>query len=153
MSFGFLDVIFGGKELEIDTYKPPKRIWSYNTHVVNARWSKWSRNWLFLKLWEWLCQMYDFYFISCYFFCKNCLKTSILALWTTLVNACWPHVCYMIKYFWGLGRIYLKSLPPNITYRNAKLTMRGQNFFFCLQAVNGITTFKCGRFLGYVKTI
>ena len=22
MSFGFLDVIFGGKELEIDTYKP-----------------------------------------------------------------------------------------------------------------------------------
>ena len=24
MSFGFLDVIFGGKGLDIDTYKPPK---------------------------------------------------------------------------------------------------------------------------------
>ena len=27
MSFGFLDVIFGGKGLEIDTYKPPNFIW------------------------------------------------------------------------------------------------------------------------------
>ena len=27
MSFGFLDVIFGGKVLEIDTYEPPNFIW------------------------------------------------------------------------------------------------------------------------------
>ena len=27
MSFGFLDVIFGGKGLEIDTYKPPNFFW------------------------------------------------------------------------------------------------------------------------------
>ena len=33
MSFGFLDVIFGGKGLEINTYKPPNFIWSYHTHM------------------------------------------------------------------------------------------------------------------------
>ena len=38
MSFAFLDMIFGGKGLQIDTYKPPKCIWSYHTHVVNTRW-------------------------------------------------------------------------------------------------------------------
>ena len=27
MSFGFLDVILGGKAIEIDTYKPPNFIW------------------------------------------------------------------------------------------------------------------------------
>ena len=37
MSFAFLDMIFGGKGLQIDTYKPPKCIWSYHTHVVNTR--------------------------------------------------------------------------------------------------------------------
>ena len=36
MSFAFLDMIFGGKGLQIDTYKPPKCIWSYHTHVVNT---------------------------------------------------------------------------------------------------------------------
>ena len=36
MSFGFLDVIFGGKGLEIDTYKSPNFIWSYHTHMVNT---------------------------------------------------------------------------------------------------------------------
>eukprot|EP00493_Phyllostaurus_siculus_P023364 UN23700 len=36
MSFGFLDVIFGGKGLEIDTYKPLIFIWLYHTHMVNA---------------------------------------------------------------------------------------------------------------------
>ena len=36
MSFGFFDVIFWGKELEIDTYKPPNFIWSYHTHMVNT---------------------------------------------------------------------------------------------------------------------
>ena len=43
MSFAFLDMIFGGKGLQIDTYKPLKCIWSYHTHVVNTRWPKWSR--------------------------------------------------------------------------------------------------------------
>ena len=43
MSFAFLDMVFEGKGLEIDTYKPPKCIWSYHTHVVNTRWPKWSR--------------------------------------------------------------------------------------------------------------
>ena len=36
MSFAFLDMIFGGKGLQIDTYKPPKCIWSYHTHMVNT---------------------------------------------------------------------------------------------------------------------
>ena len=43
MSFAFLDMIFGGKGLQIDTYKPPKCIWSYHTHVVNTSWPKWSK--------------------------------------------------------------------------------------------------------------
>ena len=44
MSFGFLDVIFGEKGLEIDTYKPPKFIWSCHTHMVNTTcWPKWPR--------------------------------------------------------------------------------------------------------------
>ena len=44
MSFGFLDVIFGGKGLEIDTYKPPNFIWSYHIHMVNTScWPKWPR--------------------------------------------------------------------------------------------------------------
>ena len=43
MSFAFLDMIFGGEGLGIDTYKPSKCIWSYHTHVVNTRWPKWSR--------------------------------------------------------------------------------------------------------------
>ena len=34
MTFGFLDVIFGGEGLEIDTYKLPNLIWSYHTHMV-----------------------------------------------------------------------------------------------------------------------
>ena len=32
-----------GKGLEIDTHKPPKCIWSYQTHAVNTRWPQWSR--------------------------------------------------------------------------------------------------------------
>ena len=40
-----LDMIFGGNGLEIDTYKPPKCIESYHTHVaestnVNQKWSR-----------------------------------------------------------------------------------------------------------------
>ena len=31
------------KGLEIDTHKPPKFIWSYQTHAVNTRWPQWSR--------------------------------------------------------------------------------------------------------------
>ena len=38
-------------------------------------------------------------------------KTSILSFWTTLVNACWPHVCDMTKHILGVVIIYLKSLP------------------------------------------
>ena len=43
MSFAFLGMIFGGKGLQIDTYKHPKCIWSYHTHVVNTSWPKWSK--------------------------------------------------------------------------------------------------------------
>ena len=53
-----------------------------------------------------------------------------MAFWTTLVNACWPHVCDMTKYIWGLVSIYLKSLPQNIMPRNAKLIMRSKKSFF-----------------------
>ena len=43
MSFGFLDVIFWGKGLEIDIYKPPNFIWSYHIHMVNVCWPKWPK--------------------------------------------------------------------------------------------------------------
>ena len=43
MSFGFFYEIFGGKGLEIDTYKPPNFIWSYHTHMANTCWPKWPR--------------------------------------------------------------------------------------------------------------
>ena len=62
MSFAFLGMIFGGKGLEIDTYKPPKCICSYHTHVVNTRWPKWSRK-------------PKFTFLS-YFDVKNSIKWS-----------------------------------------------------------------------------
>ena len=37
MRFGFLDGIFGEKGLEIDTYNPPKFIWSYHIHICGTR--------------------------------------------------------------------------------------------------------------------
>ena len=79
------------------------------------------------------------------------LKTSILALWATLVNttSCWPYVCVIWpNEVWGLVSIYLKSLPLNTTSRNPKLITGGRkNHFLRLQAVDGITTFKCFYFL------
>ena len=52
----------------------------------------------------------DIYNILCYFWRQNCLITRILAFWTTLVNACWPHVCDMIKYILGACK-YLSQVP------------------------------------------
>ena len=52
--------------------------------------------------------------ILCYFWRQNCLKTSILLLWATLVNMalCWPYVCDITK--WSLRACkYLSQVPPN----------------------------------------
>ena len=56
-----------------------------------------------------------FSLILCYFWRQNSLKTWILAFWTTLVNACWPHVCDMTKYILGACK-YLSQVPsPQIS--------------------------------------
>ena len=71
-----------------------------------------------------------------YFWCRNCLKTSILLFWATLVNTCWPyHMCVILpNEVWGLVSIYLKSLPPKYHVKKSK-THRGgsSNHFFCLR--------------------
>ena len=61
MSFGFLDVIFGRKRFEIDTYKPPKFVWLFSTLLLFEGWTLiWSypekgerskSNIVSLKLW------------------------------------------------------------------------------------------------------
>ena len=88
---------------------------------------------------------HHFSLILCYFWRQNCLKTSILAFWATLVNTCWPYVCDMPK--WSLGDCkYLKSFPPNITSRNPKLITGGRkDHFLPLQWVDGITTFNFNK--------
>ena len=53
MSFGFLDVIFGEKGLEIDTYKHPKFVWSYHTHIVNT------------TCWPYVCDMTKYILEAC----------------------------------------------------------------------------------------
>ena len=85
-----------------------------------------------------------FSLILCYFWRQNCLKTSILLLWATLVNTCWPYVCDITK--WSLGaRKYLSQVPsPQISRQEIQNSSRGveKTIFLCLQAVDGITTFK-----------
>ena len=81
--------------------------------------------------------------ILCYFWRQNCLKTWILAFWTTLVNSCWPHVCDMTKYILGACK-YLSEVPsPQISCPEMQNSSWGveKNIFFSLQAVDGITTF------------
>ena len=53
------------------------------------------------------------------------LKMWILAFWTILVNACWPHVCDMRKFILGPGSIYLKSLPPKYHVQKCKIHHEG----------------------------
>ena len=86
---------------------------------------------------------HHFSLILCYFWRQNCLKTSILAFWTTLVNACWPHVCDMIKYILGACK-YLSEVPfPQISCPEMQNSSWGgwKNHIFPLQAVDGTTTF------------
>ena len=87
---------------------------------------------------------HHFSLILCYFWRQNCLKTSILALWATLVNTCWPYVCDRTK--WSLGACkYLSQVPsPQISRQEIQNSSRGveKTIFLCLQAVDGITTFK-----------
>ena len=88
-----------------------------------------------------------FSLILCYFWRQNCLKTSILAFWTTLVNACWPHVCDMTKYILGACK-YLSQVPsPQISCPEMQNSSWGveKTIFFSLQPVDGITTFKCKK--------
>ena len=87
---------------------------------------------------------HHFSLILCYFWRQNCLKTSILALWATLVNTCWPYVCDRTK--WSLGACkYLSQVPsPQISRQEIQNSSRGveKTIFLCLQWVDGITTFK-----------
>ena len=86
--------------------------------------------------------------ILCHFWRQNCLKTSILLLWATLVNTCWPYVCDITK--WSLGaRKYLSQVPyPQISRQEIQNSSRGveKTIFLCLQWVDGITTFIWGIF-------
>ena len=84
--------------------------------------------------------------ILCHFWRQNCLKTSILLLWATLVNTCWPYVCDITK--WSLGaRKYLSQVPsPQISRQEIQNSSRGvdrENHFLSLQWIDGITTFIC----------
>ena len=81
--------------------------------------------------------------ILCYFWRQNSLKTWILAFWTTLVNACWPHVCDMTKYILGACK-YLSQVPsPQISCLEMQNSSWGveKTIFFCLHPVDGIITF------------
>ena len=62
--------------------------------------------------------------ILCHFWRQNCLKTSILLLWATLVNTCWPYVCDITK--WSLGaRKYLSQVPsPQISRQEIQNSSR-----------------------------
>ena len=86
---------------------------------------------------------HHFSLILRYFWRQNCLKTSILLLWATLVNTCWPYVCDITK--WSLGaRKYLSQVPsPQISRQEIQNSSRGveKTIFLSLQAVDGITTF------------
>ena len=87
---------------------------------------------------------HHFSLILCYFWCQNCLKTSILAFWMTLVNMCWPHVCDMTKYILGACK-YLSQVPSlQISCPEMQNSSWGveKTIFFSLQPVDGITTFK-----------
>ena len=81
-----------------------------------------------------------FSLILCYFWRQNCLKTWILAFWTTLVNLCWPHVCDITKYISEACK-YLSKGPfsLNISSRNIKIIMEGEPFFLCLEPFELIT--------------
>ena len=84
-----------------------------------------------------------FSLILCYFWRQNCWKTSILLLWATLVNTCWPYVCDITK--WSLGaRKYLSQVPsPQISRQEIQNSSRGveKTIFLSLQWIDGITTF------------
>ena len=105
-----------------------------------------SNEWCFLhfKPWKQKIEIYHhFSLILCYFWRQNCLKTSILAFWTTLVNACWPHVCDMTKYILGACK-YLSQVPsPQISCPEMQNSSWGveKTIFFSLQPLDGITTF------------
>ena len=83
--------------------------------------------------------------ILCHFWRQNCLKTSILLLWATLVNTCWPYVCDVTK--WSLGaRKYLSQVPsPQLSRQEIQNSSRGveKTIFLSLQWIDGITTFIC----------
>ena len=84
---------------------------------------------MFLNIWnhpKHIICVYDiFSLILCYFSRQNCLKTSFLALWATLVNTCWPYVCDMTK--WSLGACkYLSQVPsPQISRQEIQNSSRG----------------------------
>ena len=81
----------------------------------------------------------------CYFWSQNCFKTSFLALWTILVNSCWPYLCDMSKYNLRdckyLSQVPSPQIPPSELMQNSSLGGR-KNHFFRLAYVLGITNFK-----------
>ena len=86
---------------------------------------------------------HHFNLISCYFWPQNCLKTSILALWATLVNTCWPYVYDKTKLSFGACKYLSQVPPPQISRQEIQSSSRGveKTIFLCLQWVDGITTF------------
>ena len=87
---------------------------------------------------------YHFSLILCHFWRQNCLKTWILAFWTTLVNSCWPHVRDMTKYILGACK-YLSQVPsPQISCPEMQNSSWGggrKKHFLSLHPVDGLTTF------------
>ena len=87
-----------------------------------------SNEWWFLhfKPWKQRIEMYHhFSLILCYFWRQNCLKTSILALWATLVNTCWPYVYDMTKWTLGTCKSLCKVPAPQISRQEIQNSSRG----------------------------
>jgi len=105
-----------------------------------------SNAWCLLHFESWKRKIgifHHFSLILCYFLCENCLKTWIWALWTTLVNACWPHACDMTENILGTCK-YLSQIPySQIQCPEMQNSSWGveKNIFFSLQPVDGMTTF------------
>ena len=120
MSFVFMHVIFAEKKFEIDT-QVPKIYLVIHLHV--RKYLKPPKTY-HLRFSTFLASFYVIFVF------KIALKGEFWlsgSLWSTRVHCMcliWPNA------FWGLVSIYLKSLPPNIMFRNGNFIMTGRKKHF-----------------------
>ena len=93
MTYIFQTIMIRIKGLEMDAYKPPKRVRSYHTHGANSCWlllKKQRKNTNFTPIFE--------VFFGHFFQQKSTVVNRMCMIW--------PHT------FWGLVNIHLKSFYP-----------------------------------------